>query len=56
MDYQKLLEDLRGGVIDEFELESDQYNDFYEVWKNYHHRGDIKGIAGRLGKIKYVRQ
>ncbi|QIL51021.1 hypothetical protein G7084_06750 [Weissella coleopterorum] len=55
MDYNKLLEQLRMGEIDEFELESDQFQVFYEIWRSYPYQNAIRGIAGRNGLITYRR-
>lgn len=55
MDYNKLLEQLRMNEIDEFKLEPDQFQNFYEIWRVYPYQNAIRGIAGRNGLITYRR-
>jgi hypothetical protein len=54
MDYEAMLEQLRTGELEKFEITSDDFGRFYEVWRDYPYQNAIRGIADRGGKVTYV--
>lgn len=55
MDYNKLLEQLRRGEIDEFQLAPAEFPTFYEAWRNYPYQNLLRGVAARGGLVTYQR-
>ena len=55
MDYQQLLQQLKDGQIDQFEINSQQYIDFQKAWQNFKYQQEIKGIAKIDGVVTYQR-
>lgn len=56
MDFKVLLEQLHAGEIDEFQVTTDTYREFYDVWRDYPYQNTIRGIADLDGVVTYVRQ
>lgn len=56
MDYQQLLQQLKDGQIDQFEIKPDQYFDFQKSWQDFKYQQEIRGIAKIGGIVTYVRQ
>ena len=52
-DYQQLLDDLRAGKIDQFEIGPEQFQEFQPVYHSYPYRTQIVGKAHIGGKIIY---
>ncbi|WP_439425879.1 hypothetical protein ACKP2L_02890 [Oenococcus alcoholitolerans] len=55
-DFKELLEELRLKKIDQFQVDSQNFPDFYKVWADYSYHSSIKGFAEKGGKIIYRRQ
>jgi len=55
-DYNAMLEDLRLGNIESFELEANDFTTFYEVWREYPYQNAIVGEAARGGHVTYRRK
>jgi hypothetical protein len=53
MDYEALLEQVRTSEIEKFEVTSDEFGAFYEVWRDYPYQNAIRGIADRGGHVTY---
>ena len=52
-DYKQLLDDLRAGKIDQFEIGPEQFQEFQPVYPSYPYRTQIVGKAHIGGKIIY---
>lgn len=50
-DYKQLLDDLRAGKIDQFEIGPEQFQEFQPVYHSYPYRTQIVGKAHIGGKI-----
>lgn len=55
MDYQQLLQQLKDGQIDQFEVNSDQYLDFQKAWHDFKYQQEIIGSAKVDGVVVYQR-
>jgi hypothetical protein len=55
-DFLKELEAVRSGEVESFELDPNEFNDFYLVWNDYRFKSDIVGNAKKLGKIDYTKR
>lgn len=55
MDFKTLLEQVRTGAIDSFEVTPDNYREFYEAWRDYPAQNAIRGIASIGGNVTYRR-
>ncbi|MCW0953652.1 hypothetical protein OIT44_06215 [Weissella ceti] len=53
IDYNAILEELRTGKRESFELNSEDFTAFYEVWRDYPYQNAIVGQAVRGGKVTY---
>lgn len=54
MDYNQMLEQLRSGELDQFIVTSEEFPDFYTVWRDYPYQNAVKGTADRGGIITYT--
>lgn len=52
-DYQKLLEELHTGQIEEFEIDTDEFMDFQKILMNFNYRKNVVGTAKRGGGARY---
>ncbi|VDK15006.1 hypothetical protein [Oenococcus sicerae] len=55
-DFKDKLESLRKSEIDEFQVTSKDFPDFYQVWDKYSYQSGIKGFAQKGGKVIYRRK
>ncbi|OIK87776.1 hypothetical protein ATX62_03140 [Oenococcus oeni] len=55
-DFKEQLEALRNGEIDQFEVTSETFPDFYKAWSDFSFQSSIKGFAQKGGKIIYRRK
>ncbi|WEV40404.1 hypothetical protein OZX56_06260 [Lactobacillus sp. ESL0684] len=54
MDYQKILEQLVQGELEQYEVEPDKAFEFQSALRSFGKRQNIKGRALRGGKIVYT--
>lgn len=52
-DYQKLLEELHAGQIEEFEIETAEFMEFQKILMNFNYRKNVVGTAKRGGGARY---
>lgn len=52
-DYNAMLEALRTGERESFELTAEDFTTFYEVWRDYPYQNAIVGEAARGGRVTY---
>ncbi|GAW63569.1 hypothetical protein FC65_GL000982 [Ligilactobacillus acidipiscis DSM 15836] len=52
-DYQQMLEQIRSGELEEFEINTDEFMDFQKVLMEYSHRKKVVGSAKRGGGAVY---
>lgn len=52
-DYNTLLEAVRLGEQESFELTADEFTAFYEIWREYPYQNAIVGQADRGGHVTY---
>jgi hypothetical protein len=52
-DYNAMLEALRTGEQESFELTAEDFATFYDVWREYPYQNAIVGKAARGGRVTY---